>query len=57
VWVVRHWETIAIVLTAYVLSGIPLGLALSAYLRLRRPAARTDESGTAEASASPVTGR
>lgn len=56
-WVVRHWETIAIVLTAYVLSGIPLGLALSAYLRLRRPAARTDESGTAEASASPVTGR
>jgi len=61
VWSARDWETIAIGLAVYVLSGIPLGLILTAYLRLTpRPAAPQHPDPApiaADPAASPVSGR
>jgi len=58
-WPVRDWETIVIGLAVYVLSGIPLGLILTAYLRLTpRPAAEQHPDPiAADQAASPVSGR
>ena len=58
-WLARHWEATAVVLAIYLLSGIPLGLAAAAYMRLRaRPALeQKGEFSAAEPAPSPVTGR
>ncbi len=60
-WATRNWEAIVIGSAVYILSGIPLGLILTAYLRLTpRPAAdqhAEPASIATDSAASPVSGR
>lgn len=58
-WLARNWETVVVALAAYVLIGIPLGVAAGLYVRLHRgqPREHAVEPAAVDAAASPVTGR